>query len=128
VLAIRGDLADGELAASLRARGAQVDDLVAYRTREAPVSSRPLLRRAMAAGPIAALVFTSGSTVRGLAALARSEGYDLTAIPAVCIGPETADVARSAGFAVEAIAAEQDAAALASATAQLVHRQPMEIR
>jgi hydroxymethylbilane synthase len=128
VLAIRGDLADGELAASLRARGAQVDDLVAYRTREAPVSSRPLLRRAMAAGPIAALVFTSGSTVRGLVALARSEGLDLAAIPAVCIGPETADVARAAGFAVETIAAEPDAAALADATAQLVHRQPMEVR
>ena len=97
VLVVRGDLADQELAKALRARGGEVDDVVGYRTREAPVSSRPLLRRALADGPIDAVVFTSGSTVRGLVALARAESLDIAAIPSVCIGPETAAEARRAG-------------------------------
>lgn len=118
VLVIRGDLADRELAVALRARGAQVDDVVAYRTREAPASSGPLLRRAMSDGPIDAVVFTSGSTVRGLVALARAASIDISAIPSVCIGPETASAARSAGISVLAVSATPGVAALASTTAR----------
>ena len=127
VLVVRGDLADDELVASLRARGASVDDVVAYRTLGAPASSRALLRRA-AAGPIAAIVFTSGSTVRGLVALARTEALNLASIPAVCIGPETAVAARAAGFEVAAVSAEPGAKALASAVARALLRQPMDVR
>jgi len=47
VLVVRGDLADEELPTALRARGAFVDDVVAYRTHEGPRSSRPLLREAI---------------------------------------------------------------------------------
>jgi hydroxymethylbilane synthase len=117
VLAIRGDLADGDLAAALRARGAEVDEVLAYRTHEAPESSRAPLRSAAAAGPIAAAVFTSGSTVRGLVSLGQAESIDVHSFPAVCIGPETADEARSAGFRILAIAPTPNATALAAATA-----------
>ncbi|MBI3748397.1 MAG: hydroxymethylbilane synthase [Chloroflexi bacterium] len=127
VLVVRGDLADAEVAATLRGRGATVDDLVAYRTREAPASSRPLLAKAFAAGRIGAIVFTSGSTVRGLVSLARSEGLDPTDVPVVCIGPETADCARSAGFTVRAVSADPDVAALAAATAHALAGQPLEV-
>ena len=127
VLVIRGDLADGELAASLRTRGATVDDVIAYRTREAPESSRALLCQAMAGGTIDAIVFTSGSTVRGLAALARSEAIDLASIPSICIGPETATDARAAGFSVIAVSAVPGAAALASTAARALRTQPSEV-
>jgi uroporphyrinogen-III synthase len=127
VLVVRGDLADGDLVAGLRARGAEVDDVVAYRTREAPPDSRPLLRRALERGPIDAVVFTSGSTVRGLVALAGSDHLDLGPIPAVCIGPETARAATAAGFRVVAVSPAQDAATLARTTADVLSRQPQEI-
>jgi uroporphyrinogen-III synthase len=125
VLVVRGDLADEDLALALRARGAEVDDVVAYRTREAPDSSRVLLRRAVAEGPISAVVFTSGSTVRGLVALGRAESIDVISIPSVCIGPETADDARAAGFRILAVSPTPDAAALAAASARAlaVHAQ-----
>jgi hydroxymethylbilane synthase len=127
VLVVRGDLADGELAAALRARGAEVDDVIAYRTREAPEASRPLLRSALADGPIDGVVFTSGSTVRGLVALARAEELDIASIPSVCIGPATADEARAAGFRILAVSPTPDSAALTAATAQALAREPQEI-
>jgi hydroxymethylbilane synthase len=127
VLLIRGDLADDELAVGLRARGAKVDDVVAYRTREAPRSSRRLLRRAAAGGALAAVVFTSGSSVRGLIALGRDESIDVLSIPSVCIGPETAAEARSAGFRILAISPAPDSAVLAATVARTLAPQPVEI-
>jgi hydroxymethylbilane synthase len=127
VLVVRGDLADEELAAAVRARGAEVDDVVAYRTREAPESSRRLLRLATAEGALAAVVFTSGSTVRGLVALGRDESIDVVSIPSVCIGPETAEVARAGGFQILDVAPAPDSAALAAATARALALQPQEI-
>jgi hydroxymethylbilane synthase len=124
VLVVRGDLAGAELAVALRARGADVDDVVAYRTREAPESSRELLRTATADGPIAAAVFTSGSTVRGLVSLGQSVSIDVRSLPAVCIGPETAGEARAAGFRILTVSPTPDAAALATATARAVAVQP----
>jgi hydroxymethylbilane synthase len=127
VVILRGDLADAELAVTLRSRGADVDDVIAYRTREAPESSRGLLLEAVADGPIAAVVLTSGSTARGLAALGRDEAIDVFAIPAVCIGPETADEARAAGFRILAVSPTQTALALAATTAAALTRQRQEI-
>jgi len=127
VLVIRGDLADEELAVALRARGAEVDDVVAYRTREAPDGSRQLLRMVMAEGGLAAIVFTSGSTVRGLVALGRGESIDVISIPCVCIGPETADEARAAGFQILATSPASDPTALAATTALAIALQPQEI-
>ena len=126
ILVVRGDLADEELAVSLRGRGAEVDDVIAYRTREAPESSRTLLRSATANGSIAAVAFTSGSTVRGLVSLGEAESIDVRSFPAVCIGPETADEARSAGFRILAVAPTPDATALAAATATALARQSEE--
>jgi hydroxymethylbilane synthase len=128
VLVVRGDLADVELALALRARGAEVDDVVGYRTREAPEGSRELLRRAFADGPIDAVNFTSGSTVRGLVALGRDESIDVHTIPCVCIGPKTADEARAAGFRILAVSPTPDSASLAAATARFLTFQPREIR
>jgi hydroxymethylbilane synthase len=128
ILVLRGDLADAELAVALRARGAEVDDVIAYRTHEAPETSRGILRRATDDGPIAAVVFTSGSTVRGLVALGRDESVDVRAFPAVCIGPETADKARAAGFRILAISPTPTSSALAAATVNALAFQLQETR
>jgi uroporphyrinogen-III synthase len=117
VLVIRGDLADEGLVFRLRARGAEVDEVIAYKTSEAPQASRRLLAEVMTRGPIAAVVFTSGSTVRGLVALGRLEFIDVLAIPSICIGPETADEARAAGFRILAISATPEAEVLAATSA-----------
>lgn len=127
VLVVRGDLADEELAATFRERGAEVHDVIAYRTREAPESSRGLLGAAIADGPIAAVVFTSGSTVRGLVSLGQADSIEVRSFPAVCIGPETADEARAAGFEILAVAPTPDSAALAAVTARVLTLQPQEI-
>jgi hydroxymethylbilane synthase len=126
ILVVRGDLADEALAVALRAREAEVDDVIAYRTREAPESSRRRLRAATADGPIAAAVFTSGSTVRGLVSLGDAESIDVRAFPAVCIGPKAADEAHTAGFRILAVSPTTDSAALAAATASALARQAEE--
>ena len=62
------------------------------------------------------LTFTSGSTVRGLhALLSPPEALRATALPAYCIGPVTAGVARRLGFNVVVVSARHTAAALAEA-------------
>jgi uroporphyrinogen-III synthase len=73
-------------------------------------------------------VFTSGSSVRGLVALGRHESIDVLSIPSVCIGPETADEARAAGFRILAVSPAQDALTLAATTARALTLQPQEIR
>jgi hydroxymethylbilane synthase len=127
ILVIRGDLAGLGLAERLTARGAMVDDVVAYRTEEAPSSSRPLLRRAMTEAEIDAIVFTSGSTIRGLLALAAAERLDITRIPAVCIGPGTADDAVRLGFRVLSVASGRDDETLARTVAGALANIPQEI-
>ncbi|MDQ6683044.1 MAG: hydroxymethylbilane synthase [Chloroflexota bacterium] len=128
VLLVRGDLAGAQLADALRARGAAVDDVVGYRTREAPESSRQLLRRALVDGPIDAVVFSSGSTVRGLLRLAAGDWPGVTSLPAICIGPQTAELARRAGFSSVAISPVPQAPALAAAVARLLTPEPQENR
>jgi hydroxymethylbilane synthase len=131
LLVVRGELAGTDLAERLRARGVSVDDVIGYRTREAPIASQPLLRRALDGEPIDAIVFTSGSAVRGLIALAAAEAIPVTMIPAICAGPATAGAARSAGFVVLAESARPESAALARAAREALDRsaaQLLEIR
>ena len=128
VAVIRGDLAGDALAVRLRERGAEVDDVVAYRTVEAPERSGRLLRLATDAGRIDAVVLTSGSTARGFATLMQRESRHLTETPAICIGEETARVAAACGFHVLAIAGSPDPHTLAMTTADAVATRPQEIR
>jgi uroporphyrinogen-III synthase len=114
VLVLRGDLAGDGLATELRARGASVDDVIAYRTVEAPAASGPRLREALAAG-IDAIVLTSGSTARGLIALAGTDAVDALGIPAICAGEPTASEARRLGFRTILVASSPGPDAIASA-------------
>lgn len=120
ILVVRGNLAGSRLADALRGRGAIVDDTVGYRTVEAPETSRTLLRDALTEGPIGAVLLASGSAARGLRELARLERIDISAIPAICIGPETARVAAQAGFHVAATSPGPDPAAIAATVAAVI--------
>jgi len=117
ILLARADAADGILPARLRERGALVDEVIAYHTVEAPEAARLPLRAAFREG-IDLIVFTSGSTVRGLVALLPpAERRVALQTPACCIGPSTAAAAREAGFVRVAEAAEASAEALADLAA-----------
>jgi uroporphyrinogen-III synthase len=109
VLFPRGDLASGAVARGLRARGATVDEVVAYRT--VPGEGSTELARLVRAGDVDAILFLSASSVRHLLDALGSRATPLASArhrPAViCIGPETARAARDAGFAVSAVAAEK---------------------
>lgn len=116
----RADIAREALAAGLRARGALVDDIAAYRTIPGPGPSAlaPYLR----GRALDAVTFSSPSTVRytlaGLegAGLPRAEALALLAgVAVVCIGPVTAEAARAEGLAVAAVAHAHTADGLAQA-------------
>lgn len=123
ILVPRSEIADDRLIDALAARRATVETVTAYRTIEGPASSLPLLAAALAgtapdAAP-AAVILTSGSTARGLLALADQLGARdrVLALPAICIGPATDAAARSLGYTIAAEATSQAAAAIADAAA-----------
>jgi uroporphyrinogen III methyltransferase/synthase len=118
VLLVRAAAAAQDLPERLRERGAEVDELAAYTTVEGPASSAGPLTVALADVDLSAVVFASGSAVRGFIALGGT-----TALPAISIGPRTSKVARELGFRVIAEAKAQSAKAL---TAVIVGALPLE--
>lgn len=95
ILLPRADAASPELPRLLRARGALVEDVTAYRTIEGPEESREPLLRALRDG-VDGVIFTSGSAVHGFVALAGS-AQPLRGLLVACIGPVTASAARAEG-------------------------------
>ena len=117
VVLARADAAGPELRQALAARGADVEEVVAYRTIEGPPASRDPLRASLADG-LSGIAFTSGSTVRGLVRLASLvDRGRARALPAFCIGPVTARAARGEGFHVAVVADNHTAVGLADAIA-----------
>ena len=110
VLLVRASAADPDLPDGLRKRGASVTEITAYETVEGPAESAAPLRQALASPDLAAVVFASGSAVRGFIKLGGG-----SSLPAVTIGPRTTTAARAAGFTVVAEAAAPDVGQLASA-------------
>jgi porphobilinogen synthase len=115
VALVRASAADQELPRLLRERGAAVEEITAYETVEGPVESAPLLRQAFRDGDVAAVVFASGSAVRGFLKLGGSPD-----LPAITIGPRTSAAARAAGFTVAAEATTQEVRAMAAAVERSV--------
>ncbi len=121
VLVPHADIADGSLAEVLADRGVEVAEAVAYETAEAPGASVPLLAAALDDGPIDALVLTSGSTARGLLALADGTARErLASIPAIAAGAATAAAARAAGYTTVLVAPSPAATDLAAFTASVL--------
>jgi uroporphyrinogen III methyltransferase/synthase len=122
VLLPRAEGARAVLPERLRARGAEVDEVIAYRAVAPPDADVAGLRAALAAGTIDAVTFTSSSTVRNFAALLGPEALRTlagTGRPVVaCIGPVTADTARELGLRVDVVPGAYTAAALVRALAE----------
>lgn len=125
VLLPRADIADAALPDALRARGARITEVMAYETVEAPEASRSLLASALEDGPLDVLVLTSGSTARGLLALADAATRErLLGAPVVAIGEPTAGVARSLGFVSVLTSVSPAAPALAAFVAAALGVRP----
>ncbi|WP_029136249.1 bifunctional uroporphyrinogen-III C-methyltransferase/uroporphyrinogen-III synthase [Nakamurella lactea] len=97
VLLPRADIATETLAAGLRERGWEVDDVTAYRTVRAAPPPAPI-REAIKTGGFEAVCFTSSSTVRNLVGIA---GKPHARTVVACLGPKTAETAREFGLRVD---------------------------
>jgi porphobilinogen synthase len=114
---VRASQADPDLPNVLRERGATVDELIAYQTVEGPSESAHALQQALRDEDVAAVVFASGSAVRGFVKLGGTTG-----LPAITIGPRTSRAAREAGFVVAAEATAQEVKQMAAAVERSVPR------
>ena len=107
VLIPQSDIAEPTLVSGLTALGLGVQFVSAYRTVGVPVTDH--VKADVEDGRIAALLVTSGSVARQIAA-------QLAPLPAstivACIGPRTAYDARAAGLVVNVIAEERSADSL----------------
>lgn len=90
------------LPAELKKMGANVEEVVAYRTVEVSENAEQLISM-LRSGEIDAVTFTSSSTVKNFAAvLPENERSDLMKnVTVACIGPITADTAAEYGFNTE---------------------------
>jgi uroporphyrinogen III methyltransferase/synthase len=97
VLLPRADIATETLAAGLKERGWEIDDVTAYRTvRAAPPAAA--VREAIKGGGFDAVCFTSSSTVRNLVGIA---GKPHAKTVVAVIGPATAESATEFGLRVD---------------------------
>ena len=107
VLLPRADIARPALANLLRESGAEVVEVAAYRTLR-PETDADDLRDLLS--EITVVTFTSSSTVRNLAAMARDAGLELPGAlgeaAVACIGPITAATARELGLDIDVEADE----------------------
>jgi uroporphyrinogen III methyltransferase/synthase len=102
VLLPRADIAREALITGLRAEGALVDQVVAYRTTSA--TPPPGLIDRLRSGGIDVVTFTSSSTVRGLLEILGAQADALESAVIACIGPITAATARETGLEPRVVA------------------------
>ena len=115
ILLARADIADTRLIDGLRARGADVDQFVAYRTLVSDEDASPL-REQLRASAIQIVTFASSSTVRNLVqALGSDAAALLRRTMVACIGPVTAGTARELGIEPAIIATEHTIQGLVAA-------------
>lgn len=128
ILLPRSDIARPELPTTLRAAGATVDAVTAYRT--VATSDAAELARQIRNGSVDAITFASGSAVRAFAAavpraIDSSGGWSDASRPRiVVIGPVTATSAAELSIPVDGIATEHTARGLAQAVVECLSTQP----
>jgi len=117
VLVPQSDIAEPNLVSGLGKLGLEVRFVAAYRSVGVPVSDA--VRADVASGRIGAILVSSGSVARQIAAqLAPLPEATLVA----CIGPRTAFDARAAGLRVDLIAEDRSAESLVAALAEHASR------
>lgn len=124
VLLPRADIATETLAAGLRERGWEIDDVTAYRTvRAAPPAAE--IRDAIKSGGFQAVCFTSSSTVRNLVGIA-GKPHARTIVAA--IGPQTVATAKEFGLRVDVTPEVATVSALVDALAAAAALKAVEDR
>jgi len=123
ILLPRTDIAGPELAEALRAAGAGVAEVVAYRTLPETAGGDELIRL-LEEGRVDAVTLTSASTARNLAALVGPARPRLERVKIVCIGPVTARAAAEAGLKVDLVAAEHTLEGLVRAVVEAFRAVP----
>lgn len=116
ILLPRSDIAREMLAVGLAKAGAEVDEVVAYRT----VLGDPpeeAIKSMLLAGEVDIVTFTSSSTVRNFGTMMEDGDFaEILKGPLVaCIGPITARTARELGIKVDVVAEEYDIKGLVKA-------------
>jgi len=115
-LVMRPEVVKTELGQEMRRRGAEVEEIVIYRT-AVPDEGEKDLRGLLVGGGVDVIFFASPSAIDGIVAMAGHRTQDaerrkedevqdqadsirdrILNIPAVCIGPTTAKAAEEAGF------------------------------
>jgi uroporphyrinogen III methyltransferase/synthase len=115
ILLPRADIASKTLPTALRARGALVDELVAYRTVIPQEPTREELSSLL--GRVDLVTFTSPSTVQNLANMLGQRDFKslVRKVKVACIGPVTEHAARRLGIAVDIVAKTHTVKALVEA-------------
>jgi len=120
ILLARADIARRALAEGLRLRGAEVDEVAAYRTIAEAVAPE-LIQRALLDAKVDAITFTSSSTaqglLQGLVAMGRDPQATLRGVALAAIGPITAATLRAHGLEPALVAEEYTMPGLAAALA-----------
>ena len=120
ILFPRTDIPGEDLTTALQAAGAQVDEVVAYRT--IPVEDLdPAVREQLRAGEIDFVSFTSSSTVRNMVALLGDDRAALDGCTIASIGPVTSKAAKELGLRVDVEAKEHTVPGLVSAILERVY-------
>ena len=118
VLVPQSDVAEPNLVSGLASLGLDAHFVAAYRTVGVPVSDA--VRADVASGRIGAILVSSGSVARQIAA-------QLAPLPegtiVACIGPRTAFDARAAGLVVDLIAEDRSANSLVAALVEHASRE-----
>jgi uroporphyrinogen-III synthase len=115
ILLPRSAQGGAELPAALTELGATVDEIALYTP--APATMDDAARNTLAGG-VDIVTFASGSAVRAFAkALRNDHRFDdfWSTVLVACIGPTTAEVARSEGLRVHVVASEHSASGLVAA-------------
>jgi uroporphyrinogen III methyltransferase/synthase len=122
VLFPRSDRASDELGNALRAKGWEVEEVVAYRTLTAGAPPFPVVLEVASADTI---VFASPSAARASRAVRDPQGNEL-ALPkvCVCIGPVSAQAARDLGFPTVVQSDSPDPESLVDALESYVRKHP----
>jgi uroporphyrinogen III methyltransferase / synthase len=121
----RADIADKELTHGLIDLGAEVDEVVAYKTKPA-AADLGRAKQILEAGEIDVITFTSTSTVANLVNALGNSGVKLSGAKVACIGPKTVEAAKKAGLPVDIIATEQTIPGLVEAITEYYQRRENE--
>ena len=110
----RADIADKELVEGITRLGAEVHEVVTYRTVPVTEAISPA-KQMLLSDKIDAITFTSPSTVSNLLAVLKDRREAINSAKIACIGPKTAGRAASAGLKVDIVAGKHTIPGLVAA-------------